>query len=997
MCKCHALAFLPLFSAAVAAGLPGDMSPGFGGTSIPFPDVPAAFTLAAEFRTLETPELIAIPGYIANAGTATTNGFSVRVQSATGGKYDLQFSLAKTGGAAWVAGSGGSVAPGRWCRVVARWDGSRMTLDADGKRIGEAPCEGPFVPAADGLLSINRAAIGYTYYPLEMPVAAYVPRAWSDEETAAFFAAKREDDPCALGVAAALDKWRSGDMGDVAAACEAPPIALHPMTLAKWRERQAFALLKAGDVSAACRVAAERMAASPDLSEPDGRLDFAPAFSGALAASGERALAVQVLEDLRRSAICRGDLSAAPLLGLARADALEASGRSYAALCEREEAMSVARGTRLADVVVAGGTRRDVPGKEAAAESSRVVFFVSPDGDDANPGTFERPFKTLLRARDAVRLSSVRAGTTVYLRGGRYQVSDSLVFGPEDSGRPWAPVAWRAWKDERPVVSGASPVGPLVPVTDPSALARIQPAARPFVREADLSSVKGYGFRRMPAFGFGTKRRAATVVVEDGEAMKLAIHPNSGFLRVAADSAQVRGLMTDQGFQQRGEAKKPKNGFFADDPSLRRFAGAKDLMVRGYWTYYWADLASRVESIDPASGAVVMSVADADEEPRVKTVDRAEPGNPFWFLNALEAVDEPGEWYIDNEARKLYVWPSRGGRVSVSVATNDLVVADGLSDFSFEGIAFDGGSASALSLSGCTNVAVRTCSFKGFGISAAKVDYGRCVSIEDSAFADVGHTALVVSGGDRRALEPCFHKVRRCTFARNSMYGRVHPTILVNGVGVEISECDVRDTPSSVIRLEGNDHLVVSNRIARAVQECDDNAAIDIYRNPSYAGCKFLFNVFEDCGKEGGFADCGQAAIRFDGNISGMTVHGNTFRRCGTAYFGAINVNGGRLNVIDSNVFEDCAKGVTVFFYPDWHWRYIWRGGNHHAVFIRRECFENLGIREGVYAERYPGMAQLPELPQVNFVTRNRGVGCPVYDRLPPATALYGNSIEAVR
>ena len=90
-------------------------------------------------------------------------------------------------------------------------------------------------------------------------------------------------------------------------------------------------------------------------------------------------------------------------------------------------------------------------------------------------------------------------------------------------------------------------------------------------------------------------------------------------------------------------------------------------------------------------------------------------------------------------------------------------------------------------------------------------------------------------------------------------------------------------------------------------------------------------------------------------------------------------------------MFEDCAKGVTVFFFPDWHWRYIWRGGNHHAVFIRRECFENLGIREGVYAERYPGMAQLPELPQVNFVTRNRGVGCPVYDRLPPATALYGN------
>ena len=44
----------------------------------------------------------------------------------------------------------------------------------------------------------------------------------------------------------------------------------------------------------------------------------------------------------------------------------------------------------------------------------------------------------------------------------------------------------------------------------------------------------------------------------------------------------------------------------------------------------------------------------------------------------------------------------------------------------------------------------------------------------------------------------------------------------------------------------------------------------------------------------------------------------------------------------------------------------------------------------------YLGMTQLPELRQVNFITRNRGVGCPVYDRMPSATALYGNSIETM-
>jgi hypothetical protein len=32
-------------------------------------------------------------------------------------------------------------------------------------------------------------------------------------------------------------------------------------------------------------------------------------------------------------------------------------------------------------------------------------WFVSPDGDDRNPGTRDKPFATITRARDAVRLA----------------------------------------------------------------------------------------------------------------------------------------------------------------------------------------------------------------------------------------------------------------------------------------------------------------------------------------------------------------------------------------------------------------------------------------------------------------------------------------------------------------------------------------------------------------------------------------------------------------
>jgi len=85
------------------------------------------------------------------------------------------------------------------------------------------------------------------------------------------------------------------------------------------------------------------------------------------------------------------------------------------------------------------------------------TLFVSPDGNDAGPGTQERPFATLQGARDAIRALKQAGplpdgGVTVYLREGLYEVSTTFVLDAQDSGTPEAPIVYRAFEGEQPVI-----------------------------------------------------------------------------------------------------------------------------------------------------------------------------------------------------------------------------------------------------------------------------------------------------------------------------------------------------------------------------------------------------------------------------------------------------------------------------------------------------------------------------------------------------------------
>ncbi|MCL2661638.1 MAG: right-handed parallel beta-helix repeat-containing protein [Acidobacteriaceae bacterium] len=67
--------------------------------------------------------------------------------------------------------------------------------------------------------------------------------------------------------------------------------------------------------------------------------------------------------------------------------------------------------------------------------SALAQYYVSPAGSDRNPGTLAAPFKTLEKARDAMRYSDTK---TVYLRGGVYNRTKMLSLTSDDDGETWS-------------------------------------------------------------------------------------------------------------------------------------------------------------------------------------------------------------------------------------------------------------------------------------------------------------------------------------------------------------------------------------------------------------------------------------------------------------------------------------------------------------------------------------------------------------------------------
>lgn len=541
------------------------------------------------------------------------------------------------------------------------------------------------------------------------------------------------------------------------------------------------------------------------------------------------------------------------------------------------------------------------------AYTCQADFYVAPKGSDKNSGTKSNPFLTLERARDAVRElkhagTIPKNGLTVWLRAGDVVRTNALELTQADSGTAEGPIVWRAYPNERVRLLGGRMLSGFKPVTDTNILARLDEKARSHVLQLNLHQLRITDFGEMKSRGFG---RPGTVSHSElffgGRPMTLARWPNDGQWEKIAGFPETSGSTDGHG----GKVGELNGGFFYAGERPQHWKDTSNLWVHGYWAWDWANTYERVAQLDLQRHFILTAPPFG--------LYGFRKGQRFQFLNILEELDEPGEWFLDQQSGALFFWPPQplkadhgpNPEILLSLLGQPLLQLRDASHIHFQGLVLEATRANAVEIHGGSSNIISGCKIRNIGDSGVIVDGGQANGVRSCDIFDTGDGGVSLIGGDRQTLTPGGNFVENCHFQHQGRWSKCYvPAILIGGVGQRASHNLIHDHPHAAILFSGNDHLMEYNEIHHIALESGDVGAIYTGRDYSYRGNRIRYNYIHETGGVG----MGSMGVYMDDCVSGTEVFGNIFYKVHWAMF----IGGGRDHNVENNIFVDCEPAVRV-------------------------------------------------------------------------------------
>lgn len=590
-----------------------------------------------------------------------------------------------------------------------------------------------------------------------------------------------------------------------------------------------------------------------------------------------------------------------------------------------------------------------------------VDVYVSPKGNDTHPGTRQEPLATLAKARDLVRSRKGTDPVTVHLQGGVYRLQESLVFAAEDSGTSAAPIVYKAGQGQEVRLVGGRAVAAAdsIRVSDPQVLARLDPNVRDKVVEIDLVQL-GIRHTQRPAdlyLGAG----GLLELYCNGRRMPISRWPNGAYttMKAVLDSGAVDTSAHGGAFVYRGNR-----------PERWAAAVPDGVWTIGFWRVPWTVQAVRVQSIDVERQIIKHAVGipggiGSKYSPEVNGTRHGDGKEPWYAVNLLEEIDQPGEWCIHFPTRKLYFWPPDDlSRADVLIADMEepLVKFRGASNVTLEGITIEVGLGPAIRIETGAHVRVAGCTIRNVG-SGINIASGKAHLVESCDLYNIGAGALRITGGDRIQLQPAEHVA-----VNNHIHhcGRTLPSVeavLIEGVGNRFARNLLHDLTYGGVRYLGNDHVLEGNEIHNIGLDGGDLGGF--YSPFDWAGRgNVVRNNFIHHAPNAN-------AVYMDDGHSGDHILSNLAYLTGCGPF----IGGGHDHEVRGNLAIECAKGLHI---DD-------RGVSRHYDMQSKmhvSILPKVNFTQPPYATRYPELAammnrpELLEYPMGNRIEQNILVAC---------------------
>jgi hypothetical protein len=599
---------------------------------------------------------------------------------------------------------------------------------------------------------------------------------------------------------------------------------------------------------------------------------------------------------------------------------------------------------------------------------SATEFFVAPKGSDANAGTRAKPFATLERSRAAVHSLKESSGLppdgiTIWIHGGEYALASTFQLGTNDSGETNRPVVYRAVEGEEVRLVGGRtlPAKAFQPVRAPDILQRLEAAARPHVRRADLRSlgITNYGT-------FPDQFSGAALVTElffNDQRMTLARWPNDNW-------AEFSKVIESGPAPWRKHASDKPGAFAYDGDRPARWLRAPAVWLQGYWCFDWSSETIRVQNIDTNEHHITLA------KPHHYGLGSGNSGpRRFFAVNLIEELDQPGEYFIDRDKGELFFWPPAplpGARIVLSTLTQPVIALRNASYVTLRGLTIEACAGNGIEIKGGQNDSLVACRIRNTGMDGVVVEGGTQHRVIACDIFDTGTAGLKIGGGDRRTLTPSGHEAMNNHIHDVSRRQRTHAYhVHLDGVGVRLAHNLLHDGPHQAIGLAGNDHIIEFNEIHHTGMETDDCGSFYMGRNPSERGSVLRYNFWHHIGSTRSHGSC---AVYFDDGAGGQTVFGNIFYRAAGGSFGAVFSHGGHGNTVRNCIFIECPLALGSAPWNDNSWK-EWLTGE----LWQEKLLKDVDITKPPYADRYPelkGFMEFAGEPRRNYASANLIVNC---------------------